>query len=179
MSDHQREYWRNFQRQRPAKIETPGPGQESVWDYPRPPRVEPVTQRICVEFGGIVLAESTRAHRVIETASPPVYYLPPEDVRMEHLEPSTHSTFCEWKGVAKYWSVRVGERFEPQAAWSYPEPDGGYYVIRDHIAFFAGKMDACYVGEHRARPQPGAFYGGWITPDVVGPFKGEPGTEGW
>jgi len=166
-------------RKRPAQIDPPGPGQESVWDYPRPPRVEPVTQRIRVELGGIVLAESVRAYRIIETASPPVYYLPPGDVRTEYLEPSPRSTFCEWKGRAKYWSVRVGDRFAEDAAWSYPEPEAGYEAIRNYIAFYAGKMDACYVGEYRARPQPGEYYGGWITPDVVGPFKGEPGTEAW
>ena len=103
-------------RKRPAQIDPPGPGQESVWDYPRPPRVEPVTRRIRVELGGIVLAESVRAYRIIETASPPVYHLPPADVRTEYLEPSPRSTFCEWKGRAKYWSVRVGDRFAEDAA---------------------------------------------------------------
>ena len=175
----EREKWRNFKRERPAKIDPPDPGQESVWDYPRPPRVEPLTRRIRVEFGGIVLADTVRAYRVIETASPPVYYLPPDDVRREYLEPSTRSTFCEWKGVAKYWSVRVGDRFAEDAAWSYPKPDTGYEAIRDYIAFYPGKMDACYVGEYRVTPQPGEYYGGWITPDIVGPFKGEPGTEKW
>jgi uncharacterized protein (DUF427 family) len=138
-----------------------------------------VTRRIRVEFGGIVLAASSRAYRVIETAGPPVYYLPQKDVRMEDLKPSTYSSFCEWKGVARYWSARVGEQFAPEAAWSYPAPAAGYEAIRDHMAFFAGKMDACYVGEFRAQPQPGGYYGGWITPDVVGPFKGEPGSESW
>ena len=169
----------NVKQRRPARIEDPGPGQESVWDYPRPPRVEPVSERIRVEFGGVVLADTVRAYRVIETASPPVYYLPPEDVQTEYLERSARSTVCEWKGTARYRSVRVGDRFARDAAWSYPEPNGAYEAIRGYLAFYAGKMDACYVGEHRVTPQPGRFYGGWITPDVVGPFKGEPGTEMW
>jgi uncharacterized protein (DUF427 family) len=164
---------------RPVEIQVPGPGQESVWDYPRPPRVEPVARRIRVEFGGIVLAETDAAFRVLETASPPVYYLPPADVRTEYLEPSPRSTVCEWKGVANYRSVRVGDRFVEDVAWSYPEPNPGYEAICDYLAFYAGKMDACYVGGVRVTPQPGRFYGGWITPDVVGPFKGEPGTEMW
>lgn len=164
---------------RPVEIRVPGPGQESVWDYPRPPRVEPVARRVRVEFGGIVLAETDGAFRVLETASPPVYYLPPADVGIEYLEPSPRSTICEWKGVANYRSVRVGDRFAEDAAWSYPEPNPGYEAIRDYLAFYAGKMDVCTVGGVRVTPQPGRFYGGWITPDIVGPFKGEPGTEMW
>lgn len=170
---------REVKRQRPARVETPGPAQESVWDYPRPPRVEPVSKHVRVEFGGIVLADTVRAYRVIETASPPVYYLPLEDVQTEYLEPSARSTVCEWKGMARYWSVRVGDQFAEDAAWSYPEPKAGYEAICEYLAFYAGKMDACYVGEHQVTPQPGRFYGGWITPDIVGPFKGKPGTEMW
>lgn len=166
-------------RERPREIVTPGPGQESVWDYPRPPRVESVSQRVRVEFGGMVLADSVRAYRLLQTGTPPVYYFSPVDVQMAHLLPSARTTTCEWKGVAEYWSVRVGERVAENAAWSYPEPDEGYEVIRGYLAFYARKMDACYVGTHRATPQPGGFYGGWITPDIVGPFKGEPGTENW
>ena len=177
--EEERHKWRNFKRERPAEIVTPGPGQESVWDYPRPPRVEPVDRRIRVEFGGIVLAETERAYRVIETSSPPAYYVPPQDVEMAYLVATDHKTFCEWKGVAKYWSVRVGERFVEHGAWSYPEPDEGFEVIRDYVAFFPGRMDACYVGEQRVMSQPGGYYGGWVTPDIVGPFKGEPGTENW
>jgi uncharacterized protein (DUF427 family) len=177
--EQERQYWREFQRERPADIIQPGPGQESVWDYPRPPRVEPVSSRIRVIFGGIPLADSTRALRVIETSSPPVYYLPPADVRMEHLSPTEHTTFCEWKGVAHYWTVQVGDKRAARAAWSYPAPDEGYEAIRDHLAFYAFKMEACYVGEQLARPQPGHFYGGWVTPNIVGPFKGEPGTQNW
>jgi uncharacterized protein (DUF427 family) len=166
-------------RERPREIIRPGPGQESVWDYPLPPRVESVSQRVRVEFGGIVLADSVRVYRLLQTATPPVYYFPPADVQMGHLLPSGRATTCEWKGVAGYWSVRVGERVAENAAWSYPEPDKGYEVIRGYIAFYARKMDACYVGAYRVTPQPGEYYGGWITPDIVGPFKGEPGTENW
>lgn len=175
----EREKWRNFPRQRPESIVVPGPRQESVWDYPRPPRVEPVAQRVRVVFAGIVLAETTRALRVCETSSPPAYYLPPDDVKMRYLEASTRTTFCEWKGVASHWSIRVGQRLAKNAAWSYPAPDPGYEAIRDHLAFFPRRMDACYVGEHRVTPQPGLYYGGWITPELVGPFKGAPGTEAW
>jgi uncharacterized protein (DUF427 family) len=157
----------------------PGPGQVSVWDFPRPPRVEPVPHRVRVEFGGVVIADTTAALRVCETASPPCYYLPPGDVRTEYLESSPRSSFCEWKGIARYWTVRVADCTARDAAWSYPAPTEGFEAIRDHLAFYAGPMDGCWVGEHRVEPQPGRFYGGWITPELVGPFKGEPGTQGW
>ena len=175
----EREKWRAFPRERPAYIETPGPGQESVWDYPRPPRLEPVQQRVRVEFGGIVLADSTRAWRVCETSSPPVYYIPRADVQTQYLEPYEEPSFCEWKGVATYWNVRVGDRAAERVAWSYETPDEGYGPIQGHLAFYAGKMAACYVGEDRVTPQPGEYYGGWITPDIVGPFKGVPGSSRW
>lgn len=177
--ERQREYWRRLPRKRPAQIERPGPGQESVWDYPRPPRVERVPERVRVELAGEVLAESQDALRVCETASPPAYYLPAADVRTEWLEASDLTSLCEWKGVAHYWSARVGKRLAAEAAWSYPDPDPDYAGLRDHFAFFAGRVDACRVGDARATPQPGGFYGGWITPDLVGPFKGEPGSQGW
>lgn len=166
-------------RGRPDRIETPGPGQRSVWDFPRPPQVEPVRERIRIEFGGAVLADTEHACRVLETASPPTYYIPPEDVRREYLEPSRSRTVCEWKGTASYWSVRVGGRFSADAAWSYEDPSPGFEAIRGYLAFYPGRVDACFVGDDRVTPQPGRFYGGWITPDFVGPFKGEPGTEGW
>lgn len=173
------EKWRSFNRQRPDKIEIPGPGQESVWDYPRPPRVERVLKPVRVEFAGLVLANTTQAIRMMETAGPPVYYIPPADVQTQYLEPSTHSSLCEWKGLSRYWTVRVGEQRALNAGWSYPNPWPGYESIRDFIAFYAGLMDGCYVGEEKVKPQPGHFYGGWITSDIVGPFKGEPGTENW
>ena len=157
----------------------PGPGQESVWDYPRPPRLERTPKRIRVEFNGAVIADTTRAWRVLETSHAPVYYIPPEDVRAEHIVASPRSSFCEWKGMARYVSVRVGDKVAEAAGWSYPKPVAAFEPIRDHIAFYARAMDRCTVDGEAVRPQPGGFYGGWVTSDVVGPFKGEPGTEGW
>lgn len=163
---------------RPAVV-TPGPGQTSVWDYPRPPRVEAVPQRVRVEFGGRVIADSHAALRVCETASPPTYYVPLADVDAECLVRSQRGSFCEWKGAAHYFSLEVDGRRSPDAAWGYASPSAGFEALRDHVAFYASRVDACWVGDDRVTPQPGRFYGGWITPDLVGPFKGEPGTEGW
>jgi uncharacterized protein (DUF427 family) len=166
-------------RDRPESIERPGPGEESVWDYPRPPVVEPVSQRIRVEFGAATIADTRRALRVIETASPPTYYIPAEDVRMEFLVRHEATTFSEWKGVARYWSIRVGARQAERAAWSYPRPEQGFGAIRDHVAFFAGRVDECRVGDEIVIPQPGDYFGGWITSKIRGPFKGGPGTGNW
>ena len=158
----------------------PTPGQESVWDYPRPPRVEDSGRRIKVVFGGVTLAYTTRAKRVLETSHPPVYYLPPEDIRMEYLSPSEGISFCEWKGRARYYDVVLtDERSERRAAWCYPEPVQVYRELKDHVAFYPSKMDACWVDGERVEAQEGDFYGGWITSDIVGPFKGAPGTRGW
>lgn len=157
----------------------PGPGQISVWDFPRPPRVEPVAQRIKVELDGRIVAYSTAALRVCETASPPTYYIPPEDIAPGWLEPSGRNSFCEWKGVARYWTVISPDRRVRDAAWSYPDPVPRFESIHGYVAFYAQRMDACWVGENRVTPQPGRFYGGWITPELVGPFKGEPGSEHW
>src|SRR4051812_4725678 len=161
----------------PRRIE-PGPGQESVWDYPRPPRLEETTRLIRIEFGGEVVAETRRAWRVLETSHPPVYYIPPDDIRRECLEPSSRSSFCEWKGRAAYWSLVVGPRRSADAAWSYPAPTPRFVPIRDHLAFYPSRIDAAYVDGQCVQAQSGDFYGGWITPDVMGPFKGEPGTSG-
>jgi uncharacterized protein (DUF427 family) len=163
---------------RPQPI-PPSPGQESVWDYPRPPRLEPVGQRIRIEFNGETIADTVRAFRVLETSHPPVYYLPPDDIRMDLLTPETVATHCEWKGAASYFNVRVGDRSVERAAWTYLNPDDGFEPIAGRLAFYAGPMDACWVGDERAEPQPGGFYGGWITPSVVGPFKGGPGSSSW
>lgn len=157
----------------------PGPGQESVWDYPRPPRVEASRRLVRVEFAGTVVAETLAARRVLETAGPPVWYLPPDDVRTDLLIPVERRTVCEWKGTATYFDLRVGTQVSSAAAWSYPRPSAGYEAIAGYIAFYAGRVDAASVDGEPVRPQPGGFYGGWITPDVVGPFKGEPGSEGW
>jgi uncharacterized protein (DUF427 family) len=162
-----------------AKRIEPGPGQESVWDYPRPPRIEEVSRHIQVVFSGVTIADTHHAKRVLETSHPPVYYIPPTDVRLEYLREEPGSSFCEWKGRARYYTVAVGNRRAAWAAWSYPDPVRRYASIKDHIAFYAGPMDACTVDGEQVEPQPGGFYGGWITPDVVGPFKGGPGTMGW
>jgi uncharacterized protein (DUF427 family) len=158
---------------------TPGPGQESVWDYPRPPRLESTTRRIRVVFGGVTIVDSTRARRVLETSHPPTYYVPLDDIVREHLEPVAGSSYCEWKGDASYFDVVVGDRRARRAAWTYRRPSRPFDEIRDHVAFYAEPMDACFVGDEQVQPQPGNFYGGWVTSSVVGPFKGGPGTVGW
>lgn len=173
------EKWRNFPRERPSDIVPPGPGQESVWDYPRPPRVESSEEHIRVEFGGILIAESQRSKRVLETAGPPVYYIPQDDIQMDYLARAQNTTLCEWKGFSQYWNVRVGQTVALNAAWSYPQPWESYEAIQNHIAFNASKMNACYVDGMEVVPQPGEYYGGWITPNIVGPFKGVPGSERW
>jgi uncharacterized protein (DUF427 family) len=157
----------------------PGPGQESVWDYPRPPRLERVKKRLRVVLGGVTLADTTHGKRVLETSHPPVYYFPTADVRMQHLLAVSGSSFCEWKGAARYFDVNVAGKLVSRAAWAYPDPTHDFTAIKDHLAFYGHLMDACFVGDELARPQPGSFYGGWITNDIVGPFKGEPGTAGW
>ena len=164
---------------RPPAIVTPGPGQESVWDYPRPPRVAPDGRRVRVEVAGAYVADSVRAVRVLETAGAPCWYLPADDVRMDLLRPAGGTTLCEWKGIANYLDVVGDGEAGRAAAWTYRDPNPGYEVLRDRIAFYAGRVDAVWVEDERVTPQPGRFYGGWITSDVVGPFKGEPGTEGW
>lgn len=154
---------------------------ESVWDYPRPPRLEPVAKRIRVVLGGAVVAETARAHRVLETSHPPVYYVPLDDVAPGALEPAQgRGSLCEWKGAASYYDVIGGNgRRVERGAWAYLSPASGYEPIRGAVAFYAGPMDECTVGDERVEPQPGGFYGGWITRDLEGPFKGAPGTTGW
>lgn len=166
-------------RLRPTKRVVPGPGQESVWDYPRPPRVEPVPERLRVVVDGVTVADTRQGVRVLETAGPPVYYFPPEDVRTDLLTDSPHRTQCEWKGSAAYHTLELGSRRIPNVAWSYPNPSPGYDAIRGHLAFYASRVDEAWVGDERATPQPGRFYGGWVTSRIVGPFKGEPGSVGW
>ena len=156
-----------------------GPGQESVWDYPRPPKLEDSERRVKVVFGGVTLAYTTRAKRVLETSHPPVYYIPPEDVRMEHLAPAEGPSFCEWKGMARYYDVETDERREHRAAWFYPDPVPDYASLKDYIAFYPSLMDACWLDGEKVEAQRGDFYGGWITSEIIGPFKGGPGTRGW
>lgn len=157
----------------------PGPGRESVWDYPRPPRLEDSSKHIQVIFNGIIIADSHHAKRILETSHPPVYYLPPEDVQLEHLTPTRRSTFCEWKGTASYYTITVGDKSITNAAWFYRQPAHPYEALAIYVAFYPGKMNACYVDGERVQAQEGDFYGGWITNEIVGPFKGRAGTFGW
>lgn len=157
----------------------PGPGQESVWDYPRPPRVEQFRGHIRVVFNDVAIAETRQAKRVLETSHPPVYYIPPQDIQMSHLVECSGNSFCEWKGKAKYYTVVVNAKRAEKAAWYYAEPTPAFKSIKNHVAFYADQMDACYIDGEKVQPQPGGFYGGWITKNIVGPFKGEPGTWGW
>ena len=163
---------------RPKPIE-PGPGQESVWDYPRPPRLEHVPERIRIVFGGQVLADTTSALRVLETSHPPTYYVPPDDIADGALVPAGGGSTCEWKGPAVYYDVVFGGSRAPRAAWAYLAPWAPFERLARHVAFYAAAMEACFVGDERAEPQPGGFYGGWVTAKVVGPFKGGPGSMGW
>src|ERR1700757_3773252 len=157
------------------RIET-GPGQESVWDYPRPPRVEDTNKHIKVVFNSVVIADTRNAKRVLETSSPPEYYVPPKAIKMEYFIKTEKNTFCEWMGIASYCTGIVGNKRSDNAAWIYPDPTPGYISIKDYGAFYPQKMDGCYVDGELVKPQPGNFYGGWITSDIVGPFKGKPGT---
>jgi len=163
---------------KPRRLE-PEPGQESVWDYPRPPRLERVTDRLRVSFAGETVADTTDGYRTLETSHPPVYYLPPSDVQRRLLVPATGRSFCEFKGMAEYWSLAVGEHYSERAAWSYASPTEAFAEIRGYLAFYASRVDACWVGDERVEAQAGDFYGGWITSRIVGPFKGPPGTMGW
>lgn len=157
----------------------PEPGQESVWDYPRPPRLEDTDKHIQVIFNKVAIADTHQAKRVLETSHPPVYYIPPSDIKMEYLIRTPQSSFCEWKGLAGYYTVAVTDKQALNAAWFYPGPTSAFAEIKDHVAFYAHMMDACYVNDELVQPQPGNFYGGWVTSDIVGPFKGSPGTWGW
>ena len=151
---------------------------ERVWDYPRPPRLEPVPQRLRIELGGRTVAETVEGWRVLETSHPPVYYLPRAAFACEVL-PAPGGSLCEWKGRARYWTLRQDGTVATSAAWSYPKPEPEFRPIREHLAVYAGRVDGCFVGEERVEPQPGAFYGGWVTANLVGPFKGGPGSALW
>lgn len=155
------------------------PDSESVWDYPRPPRLEVSAKLVRVEFGGTCLAETRRAYRVLETSHPPVYYIPPVDVDLSRCQVSMRRSFCEWKGEARYYSIQVDDRVTPDAAWFYPDPTEAFQLIQDYVAFYPSRMDACWVEGEKVQAQSGDFYGGWITSEIVGPFKGGVGTWGW
>jgi uncharacterized protein (DUF427 family) len=157
----------------------PKPGQESVWDYPRPPALEKVNKTLVVEFAGRIIAETNRGFRVLETSHPPVYYFPLEDVDTDILTESSLRTGCEWKGTGKYYHLQLNEKYSENAAWYYDKPKKRFREIKNYIAFYPDRVDACYVNGERITPQPGGFYGGWITQDIVGPFKGIDGSFGW
>ena len=161
------------------KKTVPGPGQESVWDYPRPPRLESSPKKLKVVFNGVTIAESSRAYRVLETSHPPTYYFPPEDVKMEHLLSDEGRSICEWKGQASYFDVVVHGRRASRAAWHYPAPTPAFKPIAGYLCFYAAKLDACFVDGEQVQSQEGDYYGGWITSEIVGPFKGALGTTFW
>lgn len=173
-----RSAWQFDGRTRPPFAVPPVAGQESVWDYPRPPRLAPDAREIVVRLGDHEIARSRRSVRVLETASPPTFYLAPDDVRLECLEPERGRSRCEWKGEARYWSVVVPGRRVAAAAWSYDDPLPGFESLRGWVGFYPGLVE-CFVDGVRVQPQPGGFYGGWVTPELVGPFKGAPGSGGW
>lgn len=150
-----------------------------MWDYPRPPRVEPVDARVTIDLGGERIVDTRDVVRVLETSHPPVYYLPIAAFAEGALTPAAGSSFCEFKGAARYLSVHGGGCTAERAAWNYPSPSPGFEVLRDRVAVYAGSMDACTVDGERVTPQPGSFYGGWVTANLAGPFKGVPGSMGW
>jgi uncharacterized protein (DUF427 family) len=162
---------------RPIPI-PPEAGQESVWDYPRPPRLEDTSKLIEIVFNQVAIAKTTNAKRVLETSHPPIYYIPPADIILEYLLPASGTSFCEWKGIAIYHSLEVKDKLLEKVAWSYPNPTETFSSIKDFIAFYPHQME-CYVDGEKVTPQAGGFYGGWITQDIVGPFKGDFGSMGW
>jgi uncharacterized protein (DUF427 family) len=155
------------------------PGQESVWAYPRPAIAQPCRDHVRIEHAGCTIADTRAAVRTIETSHPPSYYIPPGDIAPGILSRATGGSFCEWKGQAIYWDVFIGDLVLRRVGWSYPDPTPGFAMLRDHLAFYAAPFDLCTVNGERVTPQPGRFYGGWITGAVAGPFKGAPGSEGW
>ena len=152
---------------------------ESVWDYPRPPRVEPSSELVEVTLGGVVVASTRASYRVLETSHPPTYYLPREAFADGVLRAAEGSSYCEWKGRAAYYDLVAGTAVAARAAWCYPKPAPGFEAIAGHLAVYPGLVDRCTVDGEVVEPQPGGFYGGWITSRVTGPFKGAPGTQGW
>jgi uncharacterized protein (DUF427 family) len=177
-----RDHWNWRGQARPPFAVAPGPGQVSVWDFPRPPRLLRDSREVVIFWAGTQVARTTSAVLVLETAHPPSFYIPWADVNRTLLQPSQGSSFCEWKGPASYWSLIQGPNTLPGVAWSYPKPlkDGipGAEALADCVAFYPTHLD-CTVGGEKVTPQPGGFYGGWVTPELVGPFKGDAGTQGW
>ena len=170
--------WNHWGQSRPDFASPTAAGQESVWDYPRPPICEPIPRQVTVKLLDTVIASSKAAIRVLETASPPTVYIPPEDIRMDYLQPAAGHSFCEWKGQANYWTVEVPGRTVRQAGWSYPQPSDRFQSLAGYLSFYPAKV-ICLLDDEWVRPQEGGFYGGWVTDEIVGPWKGEPGTSGW
>ena len=170
--------WKYRGDTRPDFAMIPGNGQESVWDYPRPPKIEPDIRNVVVSIKSFVIAESRKTIRILETSSPPVFYIPEKDIDLSKLEKGDGKSLCEWKGLASYYNIIVGEIIVMNAGWKYENPFEGYKEIRDYIAFYPSKLD-CFVDREKVLPQPGEFYGGWVTSEITGPFKGEKGSESW
>jgi uncharacterized protein (DUF427 family) len=170
--------WRYRGQQRPPFAAVPETGQESVWDYPRPPRLSQDEREVVVRLGEAEIARTLRSVRVLETASPPTFYIPPGDLRAEYLQAEPGGSLCEWKGQAVYWTVTVCGRRLERVAWSYPDPFPEFEAIRGYVSFYPAHLE-CFVAGIRVLPQPGNFYGGWVTPEIAGPFKGEPGSGLW
>ncbi len=159
---------------RPKRI-SPKAGQESVWDYPRPPRLEVTHKHLQVLFNGVMIAETHKPIRILETSHPPGYYIPPQDIKLtEYFKVTERHTVCEFKGLASYYTLTVGDKSAENVGWFYPNPTVGYEALKDYVALYPGRMDACYLDGERVQAQSGDFYGGWITADIVGPFKGDP-----
>ncbi len=157
----------------------PKKGQESVWDYPRPPRLESFSKNIKIYLNEALIADTFNSYRVLETSHPPVYYIPLKNINQKFLIKSESSTFCEWKGKGSYYHLKVNDKIVQDAAWFYTDPKKEFEAIKNHLAFYAHKMNKCLVNGEEVIPQPGNFYGGWITKDIVGPFKGIDGSWGW
>lgn len=164
--------WEYRGQKRPEFAIPPHVGQESVWDYPRPPRLERDSREVTVKYKDIVIAQTTEAYRILETASPPTYYIPPLDIEMDYLKEVSGSSLCEWKGAAQYWDVNLPETIFRKVGWSYPDPFDEFIEIAGYISFYPTILD-CYIGNEKVQGQPGGFYGGWITSNIIGPVKGE------
>jgi uncharacterized protein (DUF427 family) len=170
--------WKFTGKQRPDFAIEPGEGQESVWDYPRPPICVEDAREVLVRFGGCVISRTSNAIRVLETASPPTFYIPPADIDFDVLQRTAGNSYCEWKGAATYWSLVVGDTTVKNVGWSYESPTSRFGEIKSYLSFYPAKVE-CTVNGEQVRPQPGGFYGGWVTNEIIGPYKGEPGTGGW
>lgn len=170
--------WEYTGQKRPPFAVKPKKGQESVWDYPRPPKLVADTRHVEVRIGDVVIADSHNTVRLLETASPPTFYIPPSDIRHDVLALHPSSSFCEWKGDAQYWALKRGEGAREMVGWAYPKPKPGFESIAAFMSFYPSRVE-CYVDGERVQRQPGEFYGGWITGEIVGPFKGEPNTNDW